>query len=495
MLAVTASVAVLPIALVWELRATGTVTSAWLGLGLAVFISLAVSVGARVYWLRRSSGSELLFSELLLWGWVSARRSKRRLENAARLLCVFDGPARDQLTPARRAELLQQLADALDAQDAYLNGHSRRVARHVEKIARRMGLSGEEVAKLRAAAAIHDVGKLHVPRPLIDKPGRLTDDEFAQIKRHAAEGAAMVSAIGDPELTGIVRHHHERIDGRGYPDRLAGDQIPLGARIVAVADTFDAITSPRPYRPPARHRDALQTLRECSGTQLDPDAVRAFLSCYSGRRRFVLASLLVEMPQQALARAVGITSLGAASSSNVLATIAATAAVGAAAATVPAKHVAHHLNLAAPRSAFSTPPTSTGPVSYASGLSIATSGWTSAALRARGAPLARRHASVRAGHRHGAGPGASVNDGAAASTTAARGHRPATISTRGHRSLRPPTSTHARHNKHWTPPGRTGLAAPGKNPSGPPGRTGATPGQSGASTPGLRGQTPPDAGK
>src|SRR5947209_7562797 len=278
--AVTGVVAILPIALVWEMRMSGAIASGWLALLVAGVLSLAISLGARAYWCSHPHEGDVLFSDLLLWGWFSRWRSKRRLDNAIRLLGVLDATSDRQLDPGQRSRLLVKLATSLDAQDAYLDGHSRRVARHAEKIGRRMGLSGDELAKLRAAAAIHDVGKLHVPREILDKPGKLTEDEFAVIRRHSAAGAEMVTALGDPALTAIVRHHHERIDGRGYPDGLAGEEIPLGARIVAVADTFDAITSPRPYRPAARHRVAIETLRNAAGTHLDPAAVKAFLSYY-----------------------------------------------------------------------------------------------------------------------------------------------------------------------------------------------------------------------
>lgn len=503
-LAVTAAVAVAPILLVWGLRRAGALTSSWLALTVAVVLSLAISIGLRALWARHSRGSDLLFSELLLWGWLSHRRSERRLESAARLLGAFDGPARDRLTPERRGQLLRQLANALDSQDAYLNGHSRRVARHAEKIGRRLGLPGRELAKLRAAAAIHDVGKLHVPRRLLEKPGALTEAEFERVRRHAQDGAAMVSALGDPVLTSIVRHHHERIDGHGYPDRLAGEEIPLGARIVAVADTFDAITSPRPYRPAAGHRQALETLRRCAGTQLDPDAVRAFLSCYSGRRRFLLVTLLAEMPRQALARAMGVGStLGAVPGSNVLATVGATAAIAATAAALPAGRAAPGQRRAAVRSAFAATPATDGPAAYAFGLPIAASTVTTAggpppATRSRARHrAAARHAARRTVPPAATSPARPDTSSTAASPTAAPApaghrHRPASPPARAHAPRRHPAAVHHAHRPaHWTAPGRTGAPPPGRSPGGPPGRTGATPGQSGTPPPGLRGQTPP----
>ena len=502
-LLVTALVAVLPIALVWELRASGAVGSAWLAVLLAGTLSLASSFAARTYWTRHPHRNDLVFSELLLWGWLSRWHTARQLENAGRLLGVFGGAVNEQLAPRRRTQLLRRLANALDAQDAYLDGHSRRVARHTEKIARRMGMSRADAAKLRAAAAIHDVGKLHVPRSILDKPGKLTDAEFDVMKLHPVEGAVMVRAIGDPELTEIVRHHHERIDGKGYPDGLHAQQIPIGARIVAVADTFDAITSPRPYRPAARHRDAIRTLREVAGTQLDPDAVRAFLGYYAGRRHVLLCTALLEMPQQAVARLVGAgSSIGAISSSNVLATVAATAAVGAAAAGVPAHgHTAKRSHSASARVAalVASPDPLAGAFRTAAGTAAAT--YVAPAARHHGAgrthhpTTTRRLAATAPRRRSAAGSGAApsstpsttvsttststVTHAHGTSTAAARRHHGATIHRPAHRF------------RHWTPPGRSGIPAPGRNPSGPPGKTGATPGQSGTPAPGLRGATPP----
>ena len=140
------------------------------------------------------------------------------------------------------------------------------------------------------------MGKLDTPREVLNKPGRLSDDEFALIQRHPVDGAAMVAELGDDEVTAIVRHHHERLDGGGYPDGLQGSEIPLGARIIAVADTFDALTSTRPYRPGCRHKKALDILREEAGTQLDPRAVGAFLRYYTGRRGLPRWAALAEAP-------------------------------------------------------------------------------------------------------------------------------------------------------------------------------------------------------
>jgi putative nucleotidyltransferase with HDIG domain len=290
----------------------------------------------------------VLFGELLLWGWIRSWRQECELASATRLLApVTTGPAEpdqcDELTVEQREQLLQQLAGALEGQDVYLNGHSRRVARHATMIARGMGLSSEEVARVRAAAAVHDVGKLRTPKAILNKPGRLTDEEFDVIKRHPVDGAVMVAALGDLELTRIVRHHHERLDGAGYPDRLRGEEIPVGARIIAVADTFDAITSARPYRDASPHQKAIDILRKEAGTQLDPDAVRSFLAYYSGSRPTMVWAIITSWLRRVVSWLTGDPAAAATiSAGKVAAATAATAAIGVAAGAAPVP-VLHHL--------------------------------------------------------------------------------------------------------------------------------------------------------
>ena len=172
------------------------------------------------------------------------------------------------------------------------------MTRHSERIARELGLPQELVAKVRIAAAVHDVGKIKTPREVLTKPGRLDDSEFEIIKQHPVDGAAMVLDLGDDEITAMVRHHHERLDGTGYPDRLAGDEIPLGARIIAVADTFDAMTSSRPYRAACKHKKALDVLAKEAGAQLDPAPVAAFMRYYSGKRSVGWTALAAAAPQR-----------------------------------------------------------------------------------------------------------------------------------------------------------------------------------------------------
>jgi putative nucleotidyltransferase with HDIG domain len=259
---------------------------------LAVVGSVAIaSVGAWL-WMRWPRSREVIFAELMLWGWVRRFRAERRL---ARTRDLFEAARESGSTVS--IELLTQLSDLHQAVDPYLHGHSRRVASYAGRIAREMRLSPTEIANVETAALVHDIGKIYTPREILQKPGRLTDREYAIVKLHARDGAEILADAGDPQLTAIVRHHHERLDGNGYPDGIAATEIPLGSRIVAVADTFDVITSTRPYRPPRSHKEAIDILSNESGTQLDGTVVAAFLACYAARRpvaRSAFASAVAE---------------------------------------------------------------------------------------------------------------------------------------------------------------------------------------------------------
>ena len=200
---------------------------------------------------------DVVFSELLLWGWLRRRRTEPRLPRAAELLREA-GDA----DPARKAELLRELDAALDAQDQYLDGHSRRVARYVTMIGERMNLSAGQVERAKAAATVHDVGKLRIPTEVVNKPGRLTEAEFELMKQHAAAGGEMVEvAAVTRHLAAAVRGHHERWDGGVYPDCLAGERVPLEARMISVATRSDAITSARPPSLDVARRSAARDRR------------------------------------------------------------------------------------------------------------------------------------------------------------------------------------------------------------------------------------------
>lgn len=303
-LAATFAVVGAPILVVSLLRASETVVSFVLLAAIGTGLSVAAAAAGAALWSKRAAGGDTVFDDLMLWGWLRRRRQERLLASAERLLGSLGAAGADRATTpslGRRVGLLKRLAGALESRDPYTHGHSRRVARHAAATAKRMGLPREQVARIRTAASVHDIGKLETPTEIVRKPGRLSEEEFAVVKRHAAAGAELVGGLGDEELTRIVRHHHERIDGNGYPDGLAGDRIPIGARIVAVADTFDAVTSTRPYRAARRHREALELLSAEAGAQLDPDAVRAFRAYYSGLRPTALSALALNGPRQLFA--------------------------------------------------------------------------------------------------------------------------------------------------------------------------------------------------
>ena len=173
---------------------------------------------------------------------------------------------------------VKSLASAIDAKDEYTRHHSTRVTDFSLKIAAKMGFSEKELSELELAAVLHDVGKIAVPESILNKPGKLTNEEFKLIQEHPVRGEAILSPVIELKDIGrIVRAHHERYDGNGYPDKLKGREIPLGARIMAIADTYDSITSERPYRKAASHRYAIKEIIGCSGTQFDPEVVENFL--------------------------------------------------------------------------------------------------------------------------------------------------------------------------------------------------------------------------
>lgn len=175
-------------------------------------------------------------------------------------------------------QLLEQMADIVDLRDPYTGGHSRRVAEYTAQILRQLALTGHDVDLIVTAARIHDIGKIGIPDAVLNKAGRLTDEERQIMEQHPVLGANLLLRYPDfARGVAIVRHHHERIDGRGYPDGLAGNAIPFGARVIAVADTWDALTSDRPYRQGMPAERAAAILHEGRGTQWSADLVDALL--------------------------------------------------------------------------------------------------------------------------------------------------------------------------------------------------------------------------
>jgi HD-GYP domain-containing protein (c-di-GMP phosphodiesterase class II) len=174
--------------------------------------------------------------------------------------------------------IIRALVVSLEARDRYTHGHSQRVTQYALDLARVMNCTKREIKVLSEVAPLHDIGKIAISDTVLNKIRRLTDEEFAEIKSHSAKGSIMLQALGfDKESVQLVRWHHEAYDGRGYPDRLKGEEIPLLARILCLADAYDAMTSDRPYRAKLSDKEAYEEIRHCSGTQFCPKVVNAFL--------------------------------------------------------------------------------------------------------------------------------------------------------------------------------------------------------------------------
>ena len=180
---------------------------------------------------------------------------------------------------ARISEIATSLAGAIDAKDPYTKGHSTSVSRYSEALARAINLPEEEVERIKLGALLHDVGKIGIPENVLKKEGPLSDEEWAIMKQHPTIGAEKV-LMPNPslrDLIPIVKHHHERIDGKGYPEGLTNGNIPLAAKIVAIADTYHALISDRPYRRGMNIEKAISILESGAGTQWDEDLIRTFI--------------------------------------------------------------------------------------------------------------------------------------------------------------------------------------------------------------------------
>jgi HD-GYP domain-containing protein (c-di-GMP phosphodiesterase class II) len=194
-----------------------------------------------------------------------------RIDNSYRIAELEDRAAQQTLTMAT------SLISLIDLRDRYTGGHSSRVARYCRQTAIQMNLGHEETEEIVLAAALHDIGKIGVPDRVLLKQGSLDDEEFEWIRKHPEFGWIAVRNVdGFQQASLMVLHHHERWDGKGYPGNLMRTEIPFGATIITVADSFDALTTDRPYRKGHSQDDALRELVRCSGTQFNPDVVKAF---------------------------------------------------------------------------------------------------------------------------------------------------------------------------------------------------------------------------
>jgi putative nucleotidyltransferase with HDIG domain len=199
------------------------------------------------------------------------------------MVCAHVGAALDRGRLVSELEgtfmtTLGVLSDALERKDAYTAAHAREVEELTERVGNRLRLSAQDLRTLRYGALLHDIGKIGVRSEVLNKPGSLTPEEFEEIKQHTVIGAKMLERIPFFEdVHPVVRSAHERWDGQGYPDGLAGEAIPLGARIVCACDAFHAMTSDRPYRPAMPEADAIKEMVDNAGAQFDPDVVNALV--------------------------------------------------------------------------------------------------------------------------------------------------------------------------------------------------------------------------
>jgi putative two-component system response regulator len=178
--------------------------------------------------------------------------------------------------------MLVELSRAVESRDPYTRGHAARVAALAEPVARSVGWSDVDLRTLGVGGALHDIGKLCVAAAILQKPGPLTEDELTEVRAHPEIGARLIAPIAFARCAvPLVRYHHERWDGSGYPHGLVGTAIPAGARLIAIADAFDAMTSERLYRRALTDDRALAEIRRCAGSQFDPEFARAFLEVWS----------------------------------------------------------------------------------------------------------------------------------------------------------------------------------------------------------------------
>jgi hypothetical protein len=191
-------------------------------------------------------------------------------------------------------EVIIALVNSLEARDRYTRGHSARVAQYAVIVAQALGYDQEAISRVQHAALLHDIGKLALPDAILNKPGQLTPEEWQMVKQHPVRGCAIIASIDSlADKAPGIKHHHERLDGSGYPDGLAGHDIPLDARIIAVADVFDAMTSPRSYHQPLSPEDGLDHIRREAGHHLDPVCVEAFVSAVERQRPAAFAQVAV----------------------------------------------------------------------------------------------------------------------------------------------------------------------------------------------------------
>ena len=300
----------------------------WLAMSLSAtgVVSLIYAVSRRLLPLGALLDLSLVFPDESPSRFKLALRTGTVESLEARLRQLRD--ANEPASAQEAAEILLQLAGALDVHDKITRGHSERVRAYSYSLGKQLSLGADELDRLNWAALLHDVGKLDVSTEILNKPGKPTDEEWEQLRRHPLYGETLVEPLNEwlGTWTDAVGYHHENWDGKGYPRGVAGEEIPLAGRIVAIADVYDVITSARSYKEPASPTEARAELARCAGTQFDPRLVRAFVNISLGKMRLVMGPLSWLSHAPLLARLPLTPFLGA--SMGGVAVIATTAAAG-----------------------------------------------------------------------------------------------------------------------------------------------------------------------
>jgi hypothetical protein len=287
------------ISVIWKLHEGVNPLGAWLermawlwphnvaaGIAAGLFVLAEHSIGASAF---------LIFFLPLAMAWVTqqqyVQRSRSSVEELRRShdeLQRANTQLESLLERTRTSYLstIASLARTIEAKDPYTGGHTERVGDYALMLAREFGFDQEELEAVEMGAVVHDIGKIGIPDKILLKPGRLDADEFAEMRRHPEISSYILEGLDLPQIVyDMARNHHERFDGNGYPDGLAGENIPLAARILTVADAFDAMTSDRPYRPALAVEDALAEIRRNAGTQFCPAVVATLDVCFAAQAR------------------------------------------------------------------------------------------------------------------------------------------------------------------------------------------------------------------
>jgi len=238
----------------------------------------SASVGV-ARWQRGASADQLIAA-------AAARIDVARALGGGRVVTEDAEAPPDDGQPRAKGDVIAALAEALTERDRYTGEHSESVVDLVESVARGLALSATEVEHVRAAALLHDIGKVAIPDHILNKPGPLDDAEWEVMREHPVVGERILRAIpGMGPIARIVRHEHERFDGKGYPDGIAGEEIPIGARIILACDAYHAMVSDRPYRKGMAHADAVRELGDHAGSQFDPRVTEMLIGVLYGRRQ------------------------------------------------------------------------------------------------------------------------------------------------------------------------------------------------------------------